>query len=400
MLRLARDEVKKHYYDPNLQSVDWDVRYSQYSQRVGSAQNLGDAFRAVAAFLSGLQDSHTYFVPPQRSDQIEPGYRLAIVGDSCFVARVRPKTDAESKLHPGDQIVKLNGFNVNRSDFHDMSYAFRILAPPRAVQLDVQSPTGELRRVVVNSTIKEGQRVFDLTDEDKSDIWNLIRQGENEDHVTRAESREIGDLMILKFPQFDMEDHEIDRMMSMASKHKALILDLRGNPGGSVDCLEWLVGTFFDHDVKMADRVGRKSMKPMLAKHHAPEFDGKLIVLVDSGSASAAELLARVVQLEHRGTVIGDKTSGSVMEAHYYPESQGADTQILFGFSITDANLIMSDGKSLEKAGVVPDELLLPTAADLAAGRDPVLSRAAELAGVKLDSVAAGKMFPIEWLPL
>jgi len=46
---------------------------------------------------------------------------------------------------------------------------------------------------------------------------------------------------------------------------------------------------------------------------------------------------------------------------------------------------------------VTPDELLLPTAADLAAKRDPVLARAAALVGVKLDPERAGSMFPIEW---
>jgi carboxyl-terminal processing protease len=128
-------------------------------------------------------------------------------------------------------------------------------------------------------------------------------------------------------------------------------------------------------------------------------FAGKIIVLVDSQSASAAELFARVVQLEHRGTVLGDHSSGSVMEAREYSYSQGLDTQFYYGFSVTDADLIMGDGKSLEHTGVTPDEIILPTGQDLAVGRDPVLARASELGGAKLDPAQAGKMFPFEWLP-
>jgi C-terminal processing protease CtpA/Prc len=68
-----------------------------------------------------------------------------------------------------------------------------------------------------------------------------------------------------------------------------------------------------------------------------------------------------------------------------------------YGISITGADIIMTDGKSLEHFGVTPDEIRLPTAADLAAKRDPVLVYAASLLGVKLSSEKAGELFPIEW---
>ncbi len=84
---------------------------------------------------------------------------------------------------------------------------------------------------------------------------------------------------------------------------------------------------------------------------------------MDSGSASASELFARVVQLEKRGTVIGDRTEGAVMEARHFTFSQDkAFGQFLpYGAELTVADLKMTDGNSLEHHGVVPDEILLPS---------------------------------------
>jgi C-terminal processing protease CtpA/Prc len=97
--------------------------------------------------------------------------------------------------------------------------------------------------------------------------------------------------------------------------------------------------------------------------------------------------------------VVGDRTSGSVMEAKHYNEKIGAETVIFYGASVTESDLVMTDGKSLEHTGVMPDEIVLPSAADLAAGRDPVMARAAELLGVKVTPEEGGKMFPYEWPP-
>ena len=123
-----------------------------------------------------------------------------------------------------------------------------------------------------------------------------------------------------------------------------------------------------------------------------------MIVLIDGDSASCSEVFSRVMQLEKRGTIIGDRSAGAVMESMHYSFQLGMSSIIPYGFSITDADVIMSDGKSLEHVGVTPDELIIPTGKDLAAGRDPVLARAVEILGGKLTAEAAGKMFPIEWV--
>jgi hypothetical protein len=59
----------------------------------------------------------------------------------------------------------------------------------------------------------------------------------------------------------------------------------------------------------------------------------------------------------------------------------------------------MGDGKSLEHTGAVP-EIVLPTGRDMADGRDPALARAAEPAGLMIDPLQAGKLFPFEWRPM
>lgn len=402
ILHDAYDNVKKHYYDTKYHGVDLDARFKAFDEKIRDAQSLSQAFGLIAGFLDGLNDSHTFFNPPSRPYRVDYGYRLQIYGDNCFVTRVRPSTDAESKVHPGDQVLAYNNFAVNRADFWKMNYYFSRLAPQKGTILQIRQEDGAPKQVTIDAKIRELKKVLDFTGEDGGgDIWDYIREEQSSGHIVRQRWVDAGDVMIWKMSEFFLNDGEIDHIFNDARKHKALILDLRGNPGGAMVTLDRMLGNVFDHDVKIADRTGRKELKPELAKTRGKDaFDGKLIVLVDSMSASCAELFPRVIQLEHRGIVVGDQTAGAVMEARRYSGTQGADTKIFYSFSVTEADLIMKDGKSLEHTGVTPDEVVIPTAKDLATGSDPALARAAKFAGLNLDPVAAGKMFPFEWLPI
>jgi len=320
---------------------------------------------------------------------------MQMVGDRCLVTAVMPGSDAEAKgLKEGDEIWTINEFGPTRENFWKVRYYFNALRPQPGLQLTLKRPSGKEEQLAVMARITPLKRVVT-----GNDIYDLIRESENSAHLNRHRYIEMGDeLFIWKMPHFDLAEAEVDDMMSKVRKHKALILDLRGNGGGYVTTLERLAGHFFDHDVKIADRKGRKEMKPQLAKTRGNDvFKGQLIVLLDSRSASASEIFARLVQLEHRGTVLGDRSAGAVMESRQYPHQSGVDVVAFWGLSITDADVIMGDGKSLEKSGVSVDELILPTSADLVAKRDPVLARAAELVGVKLGADKAGTLFPIEW---
>ncbi|MFL6300974.1 MAG: S41 family peptidase [Terriglobales bacterium] len=398
MLENIANDIRKHYYDPKFHGIDWEARVGDTKQKIDKAAGLNMAFSNIAGALDSLNDSHTFFLPPSRPYRHDFGLELQMIGDRCLVSRVRPDTDAAAKgLKPGDEVLAFNGFRPTRQSLWKLEYVYNTLRPAPGVRLVVQSPEAAQRQVDVLASMRQLHNVVDLTT--SFDLFDLIRDEENEEHRLRARSVEYGDdLMVLKFPEWFMEESQVDAIMGKARKHKALIVDLRQNPGGSVDVLKYMLGSLFDHEIKIGDRVTRDSTKPMTAKPRSHNyFQGKLLVLVDSRSASASELFARVVQLEKRGTVIGDHSSGSVMESMHYTYKQGLDTIAIYGASITDANIVMADGTSLEHNGVSPDELVLPTPAELAAGKDPVLAHAAELCGVKLSPEEAGKLFPYEW---
>jgi len=396
MWQTVASDIRKNYYDPTFHGVNWEAKTQETKLEISKAATMDMAFSYIAAAVDALNDSHTRFYPPSRNLHIDFGWDYQMIGaDRCFVTHVRPGSDAEAKgVKPGDEVITINGSLPDRANLWKMEYVFNILRPQSSLRVRLQLPTdGSSREVDIKAKSRIRKRATDL-----SLSWQ--REMDEQDHYMRARSVVFGnELMILKLPYFGFENSEIGSMIQAARKHETLIIDLRGNPGGSVDTLKYLVGALFDKDVKIADRVTRKDTKPMIAKSQHIVFPGKLIVLVDSESASGSELLSRVVQLEKRGTVIGDRTAGAVMESKGYRNQTAGDYVYFYGETITDANLIMTDGKSLEHVGVTPDELMIPTAKDLAENRDPVLAHAADLAGVKLTPEAAGKLFPYEWAP-
>lgn len=156
---------------------------------------------------------------------------------------------------------------------------------------------------------------------------------------------------------------------------------------------EALISRLFDRDVTIGTVKERKGEEPRVARGRKDAFTGPIVAVVDSTSGSASEVLARVLQLEKRATIVGDRTAGAVMTARTFRHTVGLGSVALYAVSVTIGDLRMSDGGTLEGTGVTPDHLVLPTAADLVAGRDPALARAVTLLGGSLTAEQAGQLY-------
>jgi hypothetical protein len=145
---------------------------------------------------------------------------------------------------------------------------------------------------------------------------------------TLGQNREMGRIMLgiikndIKKNYYDPTFHGIDidakfNQTDEKIKQASSLNEVLGLIAAAVMALN-----VFDHDIKVGELKRRSETKPLVAKSRGKEsFTGKLVVLIDSRSSSAAEIFARTIQTEKRGIVIGDRSAGLVMRCKTYEPS-------------------------------------------------------------------------------
>jgi carboxyl-terminal processing protease len=394
MLNNVKKTIKDEYYDPTYGGKDLDAHFKQAEEKLDKATSNAQATGIIAQAVIDFNDSHLMFYPPSLTITPEYGWRMQAIGDKIYVIAVKPGSDAAKQgLKPGDEIISIENYRPTRKELWKVQYYYNQISPRNGLRLQVMSPgSDEVRSLNIASKLNRSVAVQTI-----EDVINEIDRSGSGGYTHRF--KRFGRVTIWKMPNFVLEPDDVDKVMrERVGTTGDMILDLRGNGGGYVLSLERLAGYFVEKDTKIADLKGRKTMKPQMAKTQGEKaFRGKLVVLVDSGSGSAAEIFARFIQLEHRGIVIGDQSAGAVMQSRTESMKMGTDSLVFYGMNVTNADVILSDGVSLEHKGVTPDKLILKTAADLAAERDPVLAAALKTLGVEVSPDDAGKVFPFDW---
>lgn len=401
MLKFMKEDLEKHYYDKHFHGLDANARFKEADQQIDSAANLSQMFWDIGETLLDLNDSHTMFVPPLRSYRIQYGWEMMMVGDTCMVTAVQPGSDAEAKgLTPGTIIGAINRVAPTRFSLPYIEYIIYSLMPQSAIQISVLQKDGTRSDLTIEAKVVRKSQIIDFTGRTGDlDYWDVQRELERIDRLDRSSLASFTDSTVIwKMPEFNLDEEGMDKGMNDLKSCKTLILDLRNNPGGYEETLSRFAGHFFDHDVTLFYTNHREKNDSVVAHTQQNIFEGTVIVLVNSATTCAAEIFARTIQLTKRGFVVGDFTGGMAAEAQFFRRETGAATVVVYGTNITVAAITMPDGFRLERAGVVPDERILPTSNDLALGLDPVLAHALSLAGHITSAKKAAQSFPIEWV--
>ena len=289
MLEMVKSDIEKSYYDPTFRGIDIETVFKNADEMIKKADSNGQIFGIIASVVVGFNDSHLFFIPPSRNARVEYGWLMQMVGDECYVVAVQPGSDAEAKgLREGDRVQLVEEMKPTRTDLWKIQYLLNALRPQPALAVVVNSPNNPRRQLEIAARLREGKRLTDLTD--YNEYMRLILEEEKDARLRRHRYIEVGDdLFIWKMPQFDLSKEKVDSMVSKFRNRKAVVIDLRGNGGGSEETLLRLIGSFLPADLKVGDITRRKELKPLVAKTAGNSvYQGKLFVLVDSESGSSS----------------------------------------------------------------------------------------------------------------
>jgi len=391
ILKQIRKDIEEHYYDPEFHRVDIDATFKKASEYIKGAKSVEEMTDIIARVLFQFDDSHLYYIPPRSTTSVDYGWKIQMIGDKAYVTEVNGSSDAWAKgIRPGDRVYMLEGFIPSRQEFHLLKLHYELLSPQPTLDTIIVKPSGQSYKVIIQAKVTKDHPFMPSRRELEMDYERSYNKNTQQSFYDG-----IPGLCIWKMPSFEVSEIKLDKMTDKLKNCPSLVFDLRGNGGGLLSALAQLVSNFFDRDVTIGIAKGRLGDTKLTVKRGGEKsYDGKVVVLIDSESASAAELFARIMQLEKRGRVMGDQSEGAVMEAKVFYHHFGMESVIPYGVSVTSGDIIMTDGQRLEKVGVQPDEKVIPTANDLLNGSDPVISRAAQALGFTLTAEAAGRIFP------
>jgi carboxyl-terminal processing protease len=296
---------------------------------------LGDSVlyqRAVAGLVAELHDPHSVYLDAQRLGRLEEttsgryagvGIRMDVRDSGITVIATLPGTPAErAGIESGDRIVRIDGVSTSGLTADEAVKAMRGAAGT-TVHVTVERPG-------LTATIPFALRRAEI---DVNAVQYALMLGDSVGYV---------DLTVFSSSAAAEVAHAVDSLRAKGAR--AIVLDLRGDPGGLLDQGIGVADLFLDQGKSIVSTRGRTPDQTRSYTDRAPQrYAGMpLVVLTDSGTASASEIVAGALQDHDRALLVGTTTYGKGSAQQVFHLDEGA-------LKLTTARWYTPSGRSIDR---------------------------------------------------
>lgn len=338
----------------------WDVINKNYlkADKIAAQDKV---YGAIGGLVGSLKDPYSVFFSPKDNKKFQEdvqgnfGGIGAEIGSKknniVVVAPIKDTPASRAGLLAGDVILAINSTST---DGMSVDEAVRLIRGPKGTKVTL-------------SVFRENW--------DKPKDFEIIR-----DTImvpTLDFSMKDGGVGYIQLYSFNANSEYLfyNALSKLASGGaKGMILDLRNNPGGYLDVAVNLGGWFFRKGTLVVTEESRNGEKEEFrASGNEVLADFPIVVLINGGSASAAEILAGSLRDNRKVKLVGEKSFGKGTVQQVISLSDGSTVKL------TIARWVLSSGKVLENGGLDPDFEVKITDDDVKNKRDPQLDKALEI---------------------
>ncbi len=365
------------YYNRDVPTVDestsfkvfweaWHILQTDFYGKVPEPQAM--AYGAIRGVLELLNDPHTTLVEPQPRQIEKDNLKGSFGGIGALIGRdsqnrvtLKPMVDspaARAGVEDGDVLVKVD----DKALTPDMS--------DDDIVVLIRGPIGSPVKLAVSRTGATEPLTLTITRE-KIDTptvaWKML-------------DNNVGYVSINLFGERTGQELRGALDEVKAKQAKALILDLRNNPGGLLDSAVDVASQFVGRQVILHERKKDGSEKTYTGQSGADAPNVPLVILVNKNTASASEIVSGALRDLQHAPLIGEKTYGKGSVQLVYDLSDGSSLHV------TVAQWYTPDNHEIQGEGLSPDIEVPLTDDDQAQNRDPQLDKALEYLTQKTQS--------------
>ncbi len=351
-------------------------RYLGIAKRTSQIKS-NELFQSIANAYAGAIEPHTSYLSPRSSEQFDINMSLSLSGigavlrtddEHTKIISVVPggPADLSGKVSAGDIIIGVG--QGTKSSVKDI-VGWRLTDVVNIIR-------GEKGSKVVLSILPQETGLSG-----KAEFVNIVRDKIKLEHQAASKriinlKRSTGNVKVgvIKLPSFYIDfkarnrgdadyagtTRDVKKLLIELNNENIdeLIIDLRGNGGGSLSEVVSLTGLFIDKGpvVQINDTTGRTDI--LRDNDSGVVYNGPMAVMIDKGSASASEIFAGAIQDYERGLIIGETTFGKGTVQTVLPLGSYARKKFdkPFGeLKVTSAQFFRINGDSTQHKGVIPD---------------------------------------------